>query len=67
MARTANYTLSQREAAQRIPDTDVATVPEVVAARGALADAEKAYSAAVAPRKAILHQLEELRAERAKA
>ena len=67
MAREPKFSLSQREAAQRIPDEEVANVPEVVAARRALANAEGGYAATMQPRLAAKLRLEELRAERAKA
>lgn len=67
MAREQKFSLSQREAAQRIPDAEVANVPAVAAARRALAAAQKAYQAALQPRLAAKRRLEELQAELAAA
>jgi predicted nucleic acid-binding Zn-ribbon protein len=63
MAREQKFSLSQREAAQRIPDAEVANVPAVAAARRALAAAQKAYQAALQPRLAAKQRLDELHAE----
>lgn len=63
MARTPNFTISQREAAQRIPDVDVEQTDIVIEARQALAEAESAYAKAMGPRRAALQRLQALQAE----
>lgn len=63
MARKPNYSLSQREAAHRIPDADVEQNDIVIEARQALAEAESAYEKTMGPRRAALQRLQALQAE----